>query len=174
MHATKETAVIALGSIVVAGALTGVDERRRGERVPPMGSVVRGRDALLGLLAAVVVSAVLYSSFLTHPGGVVDSLRSYWIWLGRAGGGSIHAHPWDYYLRLLIHFPAEGTPVWSEGLILLLAAAGAVAGWSRTGRPGRGPEGPPLPVSLHPRDGRRLRGDPLQDPLVPPRVSSTG
>jgi len=139
MHATKETMVLALGSIVLAGVLTRVAEWLRGEDVPPIGSVVRGRDALLGLLAAVGVSAVLYSSFLTHPGGIVDSVRSYWTWLGRAGSSSIHAHPWDYYLRLLIHFPAQGTPVWSEGLILLLAVAGVAAGWGRTGVPGADP-----------------------------------
>jgi hypothetical protein len=66
----------------------------------------------------------------------VDSVRSYWIWLGRAGPGSIHSHPWDYYLRLLIHFPADGAPLWSEGLILLLAVAGAAAGWGPRGVPG--------------------------------------
>jgi uncharacterized protein (TIGR03663 family) len=139
MHATKETAVLALGSLIVAGALARVVERLRGERLPPVGSVVRWRDALSGLLVGVAVSAVLYSSFLAHPGGVVDSVRSYWTWLGRAGASSIHAHPWDYYLRLLIHFPAEGTPVWTEGLILILAVAGVAAGWGRAGVPGANP-----------------------------------
>lgn len=136
MHATKETAILALGSILVAAALTLLDERRRGQTLAPLGSVVRARDALLAIVAAAGVSAVFYSSFLTHPGGIVDSFRAYGIWLGLAGGASIHAHPWDYYLRLLIHFPATGTPVWSEGLVLLLAGAGGVAGWRRKKIPG--------------------------------------
>ena len=68
---------------------------------------VSGRDLALSALAAALVSGVLYSSFLTHPAGLVDSVRAYGIWLSRAGTDSWHAHPWDYYFRLLIHFPSE-------------------------------------------------------------------
>ncbi|MCG6927013.1 MAG: TIGR03663 family protein [Acidobacteria bacterium] len=140
MHATKETAPLALGAMVLALALTLVFERRHGLPPHPIRRTVRRRDALLAVVAAAVVSGVLYSSFLGNPGGLVDSVRSYWIWLGRAGSGSIHSHSWDYYLRLLIYFPAEGTPVWSEGLILVLGVAGAAAGWSRRGVPGTDPK----------------------------------
>jgi uncharacterized protein (TIGR03663 family) len=133
MHATKETAPLALGAMVLALALTLLVERRHGLPPHPIRRTVRRRDAVLALVAAAAVSGVLYSSFLGNPGGLVDSVRSYWIWLGRAGPGSIHSHPWDYYLRLLMHFPAQGTPVWSEGLIVLLAVAGAAAGWGPRG-----------------------------------------
>jgi uncharacterized protein (TIGR03663 family) len=136
MHATKETAPLALGAMVLALALTLAFERRHGLPPHPIRRSVRRRDAVLALVSAAAVSGVLYSSFLGNPGGVVDSVRSYWIWAGRAGPGSIHSHPWDYYLSLLIHFPARGTPVWSEGLILLLAVAGAAAGWGPRGVPG--------------------------------------
>ena len=136
MHATKETAPLALGAMVLALALTLLVERRHGLPPHPIRRTVRRRDAVLALVAAAAVSGVLYSSFLGNPGGLVDSVRSYWIWLGRAGPGSIHSHPWDYYLRLLMHFPAQGTPVWSEGLIVLLAVAGAAAGWGPRGVPG--------------------------------------
>jgi uncharacterized protein (TIGR03663 family) len=129
-HATKETAPIALGSMLLALALTVVADRRSGPTVAKLRSVVRGRDVLLALLAAVVVSSLLFSSFLGHPRGVVDSLRAYGIYLERAGAASWHFHPWDYYLRLLIHFPASGTPLWTEGLIVLLALVGGALGWS--------------------------------------------
>ena len=36
----------------------------------------------------------------------------------------------------MIHFPAEGAPLWTEGLIVVLAVIGGAAGWSRTGVPG--------------------------------------
>jgi hypothetical protein len=140
MHATKETAPLALGSMLLALALTLLIERRHGLPPHPIRRTVRRRDAVLALVAAVAVSGVLYSSFLANPAGLPDSVRSYWIWLGRAGSDPWHVHSWDYYLRLLIHFPAGGTPVWTEGLILVLAAAGAAAGWSKRGVPGTDPK----------------------------------
>jgi len=135
-HATKETAPIAVGSMLLALALTLVADRRLGPAVVRVRSVVRRRDVLLALLAAVVVSSLLFSSFLGHPPGVVDSLRAYGIYVERAGAASWHFHPWDYYLHLLIHFPARGTPVWSEALIVLLAVVGGALGWS--GKPASG------------------------------------
>ncbi len=141
MHATKETAPLALGAMALALALILLIERRR-HRLPPhpIRRTVRRRDGVLALVVAVVVSSVLYSSFTANPVGLVDSVRSYWIWLGRAGSDPWHIHSWDYYLRLLIHFPARGTPVWTEALILVLAAAGAAAGWSKRGVPGTDPK----------------------------------
>ncbi len=133
MLATKETAPLALGSMVLALALTDVADRWRAESLLPIRSVVRGRDALLALVATIFVSSALFSHFLRHPTGIVDSLRSYGIYLDRASAASWHVHPWDYYLRLLLHFPARGTPVWTEALILLLAAAGCAAGWLAKG-----------------------------------------
>jgi len=135
-HATKETAPLALGSMLLALGLTLLVERRHGRACAPVRNLVRGRDALLALLAAAVVSGALYSSFLGNPGGILDSARAYGIYADRAATASWHFHSWDYYLRLLIHFPSRGTPVWTEGLILLLAAVGSAAGWSGKGVPG--------------------------------------
>ena len=139
MHATKETAPLALGSMLLALALTRLADRWRGQARPPISSLVRGRDLLLALLAAILVSSLLFSSFLSHPRGIVDSVRAYGIYLDRAGAASWHFHPWHYYLRLLIHFPAEGTPFWTEGLILVLAVVGGAAGWTGRGVPGADP-----------------------------------
>jgi uncharacterized protein (TIGR03663 family) len=136
MHATKETAPLALGSMLLALALTLLVDRWRGEAHPRIRRIVQGRDVLLALLAAVVVSGVLFSSFLSNPRGVVDSVRAYGIYLDRASAMSWHFHPWHYYLGLLIHFPARGAPVWTEGLIVVLAAAGCAAGWNTSGVPG--------------------------------------
>jgi uncharacterized protein (TIGR03663 family) len=130
MLATKETALLALGSMFLAVALTW----RLGN-----GSVFgggRGRDLVLALTTAALVAALLFSSFLGHPPGVVDALRTWSLYVDRAHTASVHFHPWDYYLRLLLHFPAEGTPFWTEGAILLLAAVGWGAGWTRRGLPG--------------------------------------
>jgi uncharacterized protein (TIGR03663 family) len=140
MHATKETAPLALGAMGLALAVILIIERRRGLPPHPIRRTVRRRDGTLAIVAAVVVSSVLYSSFTANPVGPLDSFRSYWIWLDRAGSDPWHIHPWDYYLRLLIHFPARGTPVWTEALILVLAGAGAAAGWGRRVVPGTDPK----------------------------------
>ena len=124
MLATKETAGLALFAIVVAGALTRL-AGRAGVR-----NAVRPRHAALALATAGVVCLVFFTSFFTRPQGIMDALRANSFYLERAIS-SWHVHPWDYYLRLLVHFPAEGTPFWSEGLILALAVVGGAAAWVR-------------------------------------------
>jgi uncharacterized protein (TIGR03663 family) len=136
MHATKETAPLALGCLVVALLLTRAVDRWRGESPPPVRRLVSVRDLLLAVLAAAAVSATLFSSFLANPGGILDSVRTYGIYLDRAGAASWHFHPWHYYLGLLVHSPSRGTPFWSEGLILALAVAGGASGWVAKGVPG--------------------------------------
>ncbi len=126
-HATKETAPIALGSMALALLLTWLWERREGRTDLSLAALARGRHVLLALLSAAIVSFLLFSSFLTHPGGVVDSFRSYGIYLSRAGGNSLHAHPWNYYLDLLLYFPARESPIWTEGLIVALSILGVVS-----------------------------------------------
>jgi uncharacterized protein (TIGR03663 family) len=121
MLATKETAPVALVSMLAGIAAVAFAERRR---AAPL------RDVLLALAAASAVAALLFSSFLSRPAGVLDAFRAYAYYLERATTASSHLHPWHYYLGLLVHFPARGTPFWSEGLILALAALGAVAAWS--------------------------------------------
>jgi hypothetical protein len=122
--------------MLAALGLTLVVDHWRGLEPRSIWTVVQGRDALLALLAAVLVAGVLFSSFLSHPAGLVDAVRAYWMYLDRANAAAWHFHPWHYYLGLLLHFPAEGTPVWTEGLVVVLAIAGAAAGWSRSGVPG--------------------------------------
>ena len=55
------------------------------------------------------------------------------IYLDRAIDPAAHAHPWHYYLRLLAYTSSGGVR-WSEGLVLVLAAAGAVTAWRRPDR----------------------------------------
>lgn len=136
MLATKETAPIAACSMLAALGLTLVVDRWRGLEPRSIWTVVQGRDVLLGLLATFLVAGALFSSFLGHPAGLVDAVRAYGMYLDRANAAAWHFHPWHYYLGLLVHFPAEGTPVWTEGLVVALAIAGVAAGWSRSGVPG--------------------------------------
>lgn len=91
----------------------------------------------LGLFAASAfgVGAILLSSFGSNPGGIVDSVRSYFVWGERAGGATPHVQPWSFYLGRLAWFHGRGAPVWTELWILVLAGVGLVAGWGSV-RPG--------------------------------------
>jgi len=136
MHATKESTPIMLGSMLVAVAASYLAERRGRGSPSTLARIVRGRDLVMGLSAALLVSVVMFSSIFTHPRGIIDSVRTYWIYFERVNAITWHFHPWDYYLRLLIHFPAQGTPFWTEAVILVLGAIGGVAGWLGKGIPG--------------------------------------
>jgi uncharacterized protein (TIGR03663 family) len=140
MVATKETASLALGCMILAFALTLLVTRGQATSFPPTRGFAGGRHVLLALLATLAVSVVLFSSFLTHPQGIVDAVRAYGFYLDRARAAPWHVHSWTYYLRLLVHFPSSGTPFWTEGLILVLAVAGGAAGWVAKGVPGADPK----------------------------------
>ncbi|MFC1596537.1 flippase activity-associated protein Agl23 [Planctomycetota bacterium] len=124
MHATKETCVIALAAMVPAALVSMRALRRMGAgRLLLSGAVVA--------LTAAGISALLFSSFLDNPRGVIDSITTYFHYLGRASGeGSVgrHVYPWDYYFRVLFWWHRPGGPVWSEASIAALALAGLVAG----------------------------------------------
>ncbi len=136
MHATKETAIIVLASLFLALVTTLLIEKWRGTAVPPLLTAARPMHLVLALVSAVLVSILLYSSFFSNWKGVPDSLATFRLYFERATSTSIHIHPWRYYLALLLYSHAEGGPVWSEGLIVVLAVTGFLASWSRDGIPG--------------------------------------
>ena len=147
MYATKETFIISLGAMALALLLVWI-----------WGIVMDGysfawRDALrplhvvVALVVALGVGTLFFTSFFTHAGGPLDSVRTYLPWFGRAQGNSPHLHPWYYYLDLLAWRRAGRGPVWSESMILILAAIGFAVSLRRVPFSGRGaatelPDGP--------------------------------
>jgi predicted membrane-bound mannosyltransferase len=146
MYATKETSVIAFGAAAAAFVLArgwkGPTGKARSEAVissagSPDGSVTgmeedpgTGGSWLHLALAAVIALAVaflFFSSFLGNPQGFLDSILSFRIYFTRAGEAGFHVQPWHYYLGKFAYTPGHGGPFWSEGLLLTLAVAGAVA-----------------------------------------------
>jgi len=139
MAATKETSLILFGGTAVAfGLLTligSVGTRRRG--VVPSGDGWVWRDtrtkfpsafhALAFAAAAAVVVVLFYTSFFKNPGGLADAARAVGASVARAGSPGVHAHPWSWYFQILAWSRTAGNLVWSEGFLLLLALAGAVA-----------------------------------------------
>jgi uncharacterized protein (TIGR03663 family) len=140
MHATKETCIIAFGSMLVAVLLT-VVLKREPPFLPPAGSKGGGIQKwhlIAAVSAAIIVSAIFHSSFLTNPKGILDSLRTYATYFHRASHNQLHIHPWYYYLKILIYTRYEGSPLWSEAPIVLLAGAGFVIAMRGKGLPRQG------------------------------------
>jgi len=130
MHATKETCIIAFGSMALALLLTLLvarfsilDSRRVSSIQYRVSSIPH---FVAGFAAAVIVSGLFYSSFLSNPNGILDSFRTYTTYFGRAGNNALHIHPWYYYLKMLIYSRYGDGPVWSEAVIILLAAIGFI------------------------------------------------
>jgi uncharacterized protein (TIGR03663 family) len=140
MYATKETVIIAGTCMVLAAVLLLSSRKVRGET--PLRIIVPGKHLVLAAAAAILTAVLLFSSFLSHPGGIVDSVLAYrtYFWRG-SGHATLHEHPWHYYLNLLLYFRAKGGPVWTEGLIAALAIVGSVAAF-RKGVPRMDPNVP--------------------------------
>ncbi|HKS36695.1 MAG TPA: flippase activity-associated protein Agl23, partial [Verrucomicrobiae bacterium] len=138
MHATKETFVLAAAAL--AGALVCTfawgrcfDGRKVEIRIK---QGVNVKHVVAAPAVAVLVSVIFFSSFFTNASGPLDSVRTYLPWLSRAGGNSPHNHPWYFYLQRLAFFRSGNGPIWSEGLILLLAGIGLISAlWRRTAAP---------------------------------------
>ncbi len=143
MFATKETSLILFGAIAAAltverfirgrGSASGlyVGVEGMGERTDR----ARGRFSvghlLIFLAAAGAVAAALFTSFLSHPGGLLDAVRAFGTYIGRAGGAGLHVHPWSYYLGTLAYSRFGAGPVWSEAFVLALALIGGLAAFLR-------------------------------------------
>jgi len=126
MHATKETCIIAFGSMLASGlVIRFLPYERRGARKIDLWHV------LAGLVVAAAVSVLFYSSFFSNPQGVLDSFRTYATYLSRGGHNSTHIHPWHYYLKMLLYFRYGAGPAWSEAFIIILAVAGFIVATSR-------------------------------------------
>ena len=133
MHATKETCIIAFGSMFLALLLMLLMRCRQKESVLSTVKVIKLSHFVAGLAAAVVISALFYSSFLTNPGGILDSFRTYTTYFDRAANNTLHIHPWYYYLKMLMYSRYGDGPIWTEALIVLLAAVGFIAAMTRKG-----------------------------------------
>ena len=62
---------------------------------------------------------------------MLEPFRAAGTYLDRGIDPSSHTQPWHYYLQLLT-YSASGGLRWSEGLVLALAALGAIAAWRRS------------------------------------------
>jgi len=128
MHASKETCVIALFAMALAAVLATVIGSL--DRFKQFGAKRLVLAALIVTAVAAGISMLFFSSFMDNPRGVIDSVTTYFYYLGRASGeGSVgrHVYPWDYYFRILFWWHQGDGPVWTEASIAALALVGLVA-----------------------------------------------
>lgn len=130
MYATKETCILAWAAMATAlfflpavSGRPGPEWQRTWRKACPT-----LQHGLAALAAATVVSVCLYSSFFSHWRGVLDSVLAYGTYLGRAATDTRHAHPSPFfYLHRLTAFRNAPGPIWTEGIIMVLALVPIVA-----------------------------------------------
>jgi uncharacterized protein (TIGR03663 family) len=128
MHATKETCIINYAAIGISAMVILILVKRNS---------YPSWHLLLAVLAGGLVSITFYSSFFTHPQGIIDSITAYQVYFTRAGVDDAHLHPWYYYLDLLTYTNNPSGIPWSELWLLLLALAGFVLlGWKKDKKQG--------------------------------------
>ena len=132
MHATKETCVIAFGSMLLALIVTFLIRNQKGSFSHTTKSI-KPLHLAAALGTAVVISILFYSSFLTNPRGILDSVRTYTTYFNRAGNNTLHIQPWYYYLKMLVYYRYDSGPIWSEALIVILAVIGFIAAMTKKG-----------------------------------------
>jgi uncharacterized protein (TIGR03663 family) len=135
MWATKETFVFAVAALALAAGSAAAWGRWRDKGAGGLPPHWKWKDLLLALVAALAVAALFFSSFFGNAAGLLDAVRTYGPWLRRAGGATVHTHGWAFYFHRLLYFHAAGGPVWSEGLVVALAAVGCAAGLFGPSRP---------------------------------------
>lgn len=136
MHATKETCIIAFGSIAPALLFPFILRKQQNSSGFDLSKIIFLQHGLILLGTAALISTLFFSSFFTNIAGIPDSIRTYTTYFHRAGENPVHNHPWFYYLQLLTFFHEPGGPVWSEIMILLLAGTGVSAIFSKRRLPG--------------------------------------
>ena len=127
MHATKETCIIAYACLGAAILPALIDMMRKGAEARRQ----LLQHGLVMVAVAVAVSAMIFSSFFTHPMGIIHSYTAYLNYLPQGiGVDTDHVQPFMFYLKILIG-QTKGGLFWSEWPIMLLGLTGI--GFSVTG-----------------------------------------
>jgi uncharacterized protein (TIGR03663 family) len=132
MFATKETFAISLMCWAVAGAagwLIMKNNTRDESQVPALSAYLK--PAFWFTVCLLAVGTVFYTNGLREPGGIIDALRTYFVYETTPG----HEKPFGYYLEMLI-LPKHVLGMWwSEGMIALLGMLACIlAACRKTGQ----------------------------------------
>ncbi len=120
MHVTKETAVLHVAAICVAGVLVAWI-RKTGVRTKPV-ELLKHASAALGI--ALLLHCLFFSSFFRNPQGILDGFASFFHYAERSAGQG-HEKPLFYYLSLLLPQSVEGVH-WGELAFVLAVVLGVL------------------------------------------------
>jgi uncharacterized protein (TIGR03663 family) len=91
MAATKETAPLAIGTLLLGGMIAG-----------PFGlGRPRSSHVLIAIIGALVLAGAFYTDFGADPSALLSPIESIRQWGGRALRPEGHGKPWFYYLKLM-------------------------------------------------------------------------
>jgi uncharacterized protein (TIGR03663 family) len=135
MHATKETCIIAFGSMLLALVLTTIIQRKHEGLTTSIKKKIPLQHILTALLTASIVSALFYSSFFANPRGILDSFAAYTAYFQRAGQSQWHIHPWYYYLDILTWMEGFERVTWNEDFIVVAAGFGFIIAMTKKAFP---------------------------------------
>ena len=130
--ATKETSILVVPALLAASAVAWWSLGSMRPSVP-RATAWLGRAALVSLAAGAATAALFYSSFFGNPSGILEPFRAAATYFQRGVDPGSHVHPWHYYLALLA-WSSSGGLLWTEALVLVLAAVGAVTAWTTLDR----------------------------------------
>ncbi len=121
MFATKETFAI---SILSAALASSIGFYSHSFDVKPSTYV---KPLILLILSSICVSAYFYTESFRHPQGILDAIRTFFVYETTAG----HEKPFTYYLKLLI-WPKPSLGIWwSEGMVLILSIVAIIFTFKR-------------------------------------------
>jgi uncharacterized protein (TIGR03663 family) len=135
MHATKETCIIAFGSMLLALVLTIMMQPKHQGLLANTKKQVKVPHLIAALATAVIVSVLFYSSFFSNPKGIADSVLAYTTYFQRAYQSQLHIHPWYYYLDILTWMEGFEKVTWNEDIIVVLAGLGLIIAMARRHAP---------------------------------------
>jgi uncharacterized protein (TIGR03663 family) len=126
-YATKETSVLVFGAAAAGLFVAWILSRRGAETRLP---IPRPIHWLIAVGSAAATAFLFFSSFFRNPRGIIDSLTAFKDYAVRGTEAGLHSQPWSYYLKTLAWTRSEGV-LWTEALILVLAAIGITAAFIR-------------------------------------------
>lgn len=121
LMATRETFVICAFAWAIAGGLVGIERYRRGD--PLLGGTSFSRrlaDGAAAALVALFVAAAFYTNGGSHPTGILDFFRTFFLYETVEG----HDKPFLYYTWLLLWPKFQGGVWWTEAGIGVAAVVG--------------------------------------------------
>ncbi len=122
MHATKETCVLVYAAAAIAIVFSHITDQRKFIR----NTKKRILCKLAMLIAAVGISALLYSGFGHDFKGVKESYSTFFISTARALHTPVHTYPWYYYLDLFTWLEFFEKQPWNEDILVVLSALAIV------------------------------------------------